>query len=170
MKTLYFMRHGLTELNAAGLFAGRTETPLTDTGRAQARLAGAYARTLQIDTIACSTMGRAIETAEIVANCIQYPAENIYENDLLVERDFGQLEGQPYFPGLNFDEIVGTETTEQLFARAAKALEWVEQLPGDRVLIVGHGSTGRALRHIHNPSIPFDGAGHFPNAEIVELQ
>jgi uncharacterized phosphatase len=169
MKTLYFTRHGLTEMNKAGLRSGSTETPLAHEGREQAKVAGQHAKDLGIDVIACSTMGRAIETAEIIADEIGHPLSDIYKSELLVERHFGILEGQPYVPDNDTDDIENIETTEQLFERVRKALAWIETLPGDTVLVVAHGAVGRALRHIANKNIPFRDS-HFPNAEIVELK
>lgn len=169
MKKLYFMRHGLTEMNVAGLWSGTTETALTEEGRAQAKRAGSQAKTLQIDTIVCSTMGRAVETAQIVAKEIGYPIENIHKSSLLIERHFGALEGQPWNPDLDVDGITDIETTDTMFNRIRLAIEWMETIPGDTVLVVSHGATGRAMRHVLTPDVPFHGAGRFTNAEIVEL-
>ena len=168
MKKLYFVRHGLTEMNVAGLWSGSTETSLTNDGRAQARKAGQAAKALGIDAIVSSTMGRAVETAQIIAKEIGYPAENIHTSSLLIERHFGALEGQPYFPDLNMDGVADVESVETLLGRAKLALEWINTIPGNTILIVSHGSTGRAIRHVLHPEIPFKG-NHFPNAEIREL-
>lgn len=169
MKKLYFMRHGLSEMNKQGLRSGLTNTPLTDEGRAGAKQAGKGAHNLSIDTIVASTLDRAFETAQIVASEINHPIENILTSPLLVERDFGALEGLPYTPENDTDDVENIETTEQIFARARQALDWVETLPGDTILIVAHGAIGRAIRHVANPDIPFVGHSHFPNTEIVEL-
>lgn len=169
MKKIYFMRHGLTEMNKAGLWSGTTETSLTLEGRKQAKQAGVTAKNLRIDTIVCSTMGRAIETAEIVAKEIGYPVEKIHKSSLLIERHFGVLEGQPWNPDLDIDGITDIESTDTLFQRVRLALEWIETLPGETVLVVSHGATGRAVRHLLLPDTPFHGAGRFANAEIVEL-
>lgn len=168
MKKIYFVRHGLSEMNVQGLRAGSIETPLTDEGRAVAKQAGMAAHLLNIDTIVSSSMGRALETAEIIAREINYPIEQIRKSDLLVERHFGILEGKPYKPGEDIDVVEGIEQAEQLFERVKQALDWIETLPGDTILIVSHGATGRAVRHILNPEIAFIGRG-FKNAEIVEL-
>ncbi len=169
MKTLYFMRHGLTEMNVAGLWSGSSETDLTDEGRTQAKLAGQHAKELNIDTIVCSTQSRAIETAQIVAKEIGYTLDKIHQSSLLVERHMGQLEGQPYRPDFDMDGIADIETTDTLFNRARLAIEWIESLPGDTILVVSHGATGRAIRHILTPSTPFHGSARFGNAEIVHL-
>jgi broad specificity phosphatase PhoE len=170
MKTLYFMRHGLTEMNAAGKWSGSTETILTKEGREQAIHAGKAAKGLGIDTIVCSTMVRAVETAEIVAKEIGYPLDKIHKSSLLIERHFGELEGQPYQPDLNLDGFSDVESLDTLKNRALLALEWIETIPGNTILVVSHGSTGRMLRHIVNPTVPFSGAGHFPNAEIRKIE
>lgn len=169
MKTLYFMRHGLTEMNVAGKWSGRTETSLTDEGREQAKRAGITAKHLQIDAIVCSTMERAVETAEIVAKEIGYPIKNIHKSSLLIERHFGSLEGTPWQPDLNLDGIADVESIDTLKNRAQLALEWIETIPGDTILIVSHGATGRMIRHVADPSIPFEGAGRFMNADIAKL-
>lgn len=168
MKKLYFMRHGLTEMNAAGLRSGTTETSLTAEGRQQAKLAGQEAKKLSIDTIVCSTMGRTRETAEIAAKEMGFPIENIMHSSLLIERHFGELEGQPYKPDLDLDGFADVESTETILHRAKLALEWIESIPGESILVVSHGGFGRALRHIANQEIPFNGPG-FKNAEIHEL-
>lgn len=164
------MRHGLTEMNVSGVWSGTTETPLTAKGRKQAKLAGQAAKDLGIDTIVCSTMGRAIESAEIVAKEIGYPLDKIHKSSLLIERHFGELEGQPYFPDLDLDGVADIESTDTLLNRAKLAIDWIETITGNTILVVSHGSTGRAIRHILNPSIPFRGAGHFKNAEIVQFK
>lgn len=170
MKTIYFMRHGLTELNEAGLRAGSTETPLTKKGREQAKQAGEQAKSIKIDTIVCSTQGRARETADIVAKEIDFPKEQILHSSLLIERHFGELEGQPYKPDLDLDGFADVESTETILNRARLALEWIESLPGDSILIVSHSGFGRALRHVIHRHIPFTGSGSFNNAEIVKLR
>ena len=170
MKKLYFMRHGLTEMNVAGVWSGTTETALTSEGREQAKLAGKQAKSLNIDTIVCSTLGRAKETAEIVAKAMGYPLDKIVHSSLLIERHFGVLEGQPYKPDFNFDGIADVETTDTLIHRARLALEWIESLDGETILVVSHGSLGRALRHAVHEHIPFEGAGKFNNAEIITLR
>lgn len=167
MKKLYFVRHGLTEMNVAGVWSGTTETPLTSVGREQARQAGVSARKLNIDTIACSPLGRAVETAELIAKEIGYPLDNIHKSSLLIERHFGVLEGQAWDPDLNLDGFADIESKDTLVNRARLALEWIQTLPGDTILVVSHGSLGRALKHAVDPSVPFEQVSKLHNAEIV---
>lgn len=146
MNRLYFIRHGLSELNTKGMFAGHTETPLTAEGRAQAKAAGKMAKDLKVDLIVASPLSRTLETAQIIAKEIGYPANKILANKLVIERDYGELEGKPWSPDLNLDGFSDLETDNTLLERAHLALNWLETLPADNILVVSHGSFGRALR------------------------
>lgn len=146
MKKIFFCRHGLSELNVKGHFAGITDTPLTEEGRKQAKIAGKKAKDLQIDTIASSPLSRAHDTAKIIAKEIGYPEEEIHVSKLLIERDFGPLENKPWSPDLNLDGFSDIETDDSLIERAHLGLKWLQSLPGSNILVVSHGAFGRALR------------------------
>ena len=169
MKHLYFVRHGQSEMNKAGLRAGQVETPLTEEGREQAERAGLKAIGLHIDHIISSPYSRAHDTAKIIAAAIGYPAGKIELNSLLVERNFGALEGVPWEPDLNMDGIADAESTDTLYERTLLVYEYLLTLDADNILVVGHSSSGRMLRHIADPGTPFHGSPSFPNAEIVRL-
>ncbi len=170
MKHLYFVRHGLSEMNKTGHWAGRhTETPLTPEGREQAREAGAHARKFHIDHIVSSPQGRAHDTAKIIAEVIGYPVDAIELNSLFMERGLGILEGKPWQPDLNIDGFADVETTDTLLERMHLAYELLRSLPADNVLVVSHGAIGRALRHVIHPDIPFHHSEPFPNAQIIQL-
>ena len=167
MKKLYFVRHGLSVMNKKGIFSGRTETPLSLEGREQASSAGQLLKSLSIDCIVSSPMGRARQTADIIAAEIGYKQDDIIISDFLNERDFGPLEGTPYEPDLGDSD--GVETIEELVARADKAYALLTNLPYDNIVVVSHGAIGRALRHHISPEIPFKPSPGFKNAEVVEL-
>ena len=169
MQHLYFVRHGQSVLNVEGKFAGRIDTPLTAEGRKQARAAGRLLKqTISIDAIVSSPLGRALETAQIIAKEIAYPPDAIHISKLFVERDFGSLEGKPYSPDLNLDGFSDIETKDTLIERVHLGLRWLETLDADTVLVVGHGSYGRALRTVFHPDIDFE--QRIPNADIMHLQ
>ena len=170
MKRLYFIRHGESEMNVSGLFAGSaTETPLTAKGKHQAVEAGKKARELNIDLIISSPQSRAFDTARIVANEIDYPEDNIITNDLLVERFYGQMEGKPYSKDISIQDFSDAEKKINLLNRARKALDFIESHPEDNILVVSHGSFGRALRHHAKEDFPFSRYHRIPNAQIIEL-
>lgn len=170
MKHLYFVRHGLTEMGKSGLRAGAgTETLLAPEGHEQARHAGHHAKTLDIDHIISSPQKRAHHTARIIAHEIGFPEKDIVLNSLFVERHFGELEGVRWEADMDIDGFADVETTDTLLHRMHLAYEFLRSLPFDNVLVVSHGSTGRALRHIIHPEIPFHGSEPFENGQIVQL-
>lgn len=167
MKRLYFVRHGLSVMNEKGVFSGRTETPLSATGRQQAVDAGKILKDKSVDRIIVSPMERALQTAEIIADEIGFSRENLTISDLLMERDFGPLEGTPYEPHLGDED--GVEPIEDLIQRARAAYKLLEELPEENIVVVSHGAIGRALRHCAHPEIPFRPSKGFDNAEVVQL-
>jgi len=154
MKHIYYCRHGECELNLQKVFAGRSDSPLTELGRSQAILAGKdiIKKGIKIDTIVSSSLWRAYETATILAREIGYLEHDIMTSDLLVERNFGMLEGTPrseFFDAYTYQDIDFTpraETIEQLHARASEALAYIESLPGENILVVSHSAFYRAFR------------------------
>ena len=97
MLRLLFVRHGQSEWNALGRWQGQADPPLSDLGRAQARLAAsaitaAAARAASpVTGIVSSTLVRALETAAIISDAIGvYPLH--LERDL-VERNAGEWSG-----------------------------------------------------------------------------
>jgi uncharacterized phosphatase len=171
VKHLYFVRHGLSEANKAGVWSGQRQTPLSTEGRLQAHEAGEAAKGLPIDLIVCSPFDRAVDTAKIIADEIGLSHDNIIHNKLFIERGLGELEGRPWKIEHSIDEYEGVEARSSLFARMKYAYEYLESLPADTILVVGHGASGRALRHVIHPDIPFQGPGvrRLPNGQIVQF-
>jgi probable phosphoglycerate mutase len=143
----WFLRHGETDWNAQGLTQGNVEVPLNATGVAQAHAAGELLRGQGICTIVASTLGRARETAGIVAGALGL---DFATDPGLRETSFGTREGQSM--GSWFEDWVagtyvppGGESFAELRVRVVAATNRVLELPGP-VLIVGHGGMFRALR------------------------
>jgi broad specificity phosphatase PhoE len=87
---LTLVRHGQSDANARGLLCGRTDPPLTEVGRDQARaLAAGLERPTRIVT---SPLGRAHETASLIAEPTGLPVE---VDDRWIELDYGALDGRP---------------------------------------------------------------------------
>lgn len=181
MKKIYFVRHGESELNANNIWAGQKETNLTDDGKKQATITGQKLKNkrISIDLIICSPLQRTIDTASIIADIIGYPTDKIEINPLFIERTFGILEGKPvgnFFDTHSLqelDSISGAESIKDLQIRANKALRYLENIKHDNILIVGHGTFGRALRravnkhpHTHEYTQPVE---RFKNGEFAKL-
>lgn len=179
MKQIYFVRHGESELNKAGKWAGLTNTPLTSNGKKQAQLAGNLAKRegLTFDLIICSPLERAHHTAKHIALETGYPEDKIIIHPMLVERHYGDLEGKVHNPlmvarsalGETYIEKYGAETLVDLQKRANEILAHLQQLPQQRILVVGHGASGRALWRAVNQHPIHNNTKRFDNAKIERL-
>jgi len=154
MTELYLVRHGETEWNAARRIQGRTDIPLNDTGRRQAREAAELLARRSWHGVYASPLDRAHETAEIIA--ARLGLDGVTDIDALIERDYGEAEG------MGFDEIEalypegvrapGQETREEVAARVVPALlELAERHPGERLVIVSHGGAIRSVLQTAEP-------------------
>ena len=87
-----FLRHGESIGNAQARWQGQSDYPLTEKGRAQAQaLAERWkAEGAKFDLIIASPLGRAKETAEIIAPAVGAPVEF---DPILLERHIGEMEG-----------------------------------------------------------------------------
>jgi len=155
--------------NQLGVFSGRIDSPLTDEGREDVRNNAEKAKSLGIDTIVSSPLARAQESAQIIAEVISYPKDKILTSDFFSERDFGALENMPYRPLAVNDNVPDIETVEELIKRAEKGFEWLNSLEANKILVVSHGSLGRALRFVVSQEYPFDHPSRFKNADIIKL-
>lgn len=149
MKTIYFIRHGESEANAQGLLAGSTsDTPLTQKGVDQAHAVGKRLKEKQIDLIVASSLERAYETAKIIAQEVGF-TQHIKTSDLLLERDFGTATGQPKaqaYALLDNGGAVGAESLEVLHSRVIAALEWLQSLPANHIVVASHAGFGRMIK------------------------
>lgn len=167
MKQLYFCRHGESVLNAAGLYAGQRDTPLTKLGREQAKHAGKQAENFDIDLIVSSPLVRAHETAQIIAVAIDYPVNKIITNNLFKERALGSLEGKPWaFSHEDETKFPDMENKADMIERVQKALDFLRAQKADNILLVGHGTFATVLRTVLNPGQVYE---ELPNALIVKL-
>jgi uncharacterized phosphatase len=169
MKHLYFIRHGVSVMNLSVVFSGRTNTPLAPEGIEQCRAAGSSMKDLGIDCIVSSPIERAVESANIIANEIGFDTSKIILNEDFIERDFGPLEGTPYTRDIDLDTIDGVEHSSDLLARVTKGWEYLQTLEADTVLVVAHGSVGRALRSLAQPDASFENGAHLGNAELEKF-
>lgn len=90
LQSFVFIRHGETDWNESGRFQGRTDIPLNETGREQARALAEKVAALPVSRVLVSPLSRALETA-----ALSFPdrADLIDVEESLVECDFGSLEG-----------------------------------------------------------------------------
>jgi broad specificity phosphatase PhoE len=151
MQELYYGRHGETFDLVAGV-RSRPNTALTDEGRAQMKRAGELllARGIKPSLIVCSELPRAVHSAEIIADVVDYDRSHIRRQSLLNERACGKAVGMLHtkikkrWPG-GYDTVPGAEGLQELQQRAAKAAAWLRKLESKVVLVIAHGTIGRAM-------------------------
>ena len=101
---LILTRHGETDWNIERKTQGRTDTSLTEAGKEQARALAKRLTNIPFDCVYTSPLGRAFETARILAAPRSVP---VIGDAALTELNFGEWEG------LTFAEI-GEAFPEQL--------------------------------------------------------
>lgn len=87
---LYLIRHGETIWNQEMRFQGHGDSPLTATGRAQAKAIGRRLQAMDIDELLASDLGRTQETAGIIAS---FTGHTVQSDARLRERNYGIMEG-----------------------------------------------------------------------------
>lgn len=90
----YFLRHGQSKGNQEQMYQGHHDSPLAESGRAQAQAAGEWFTQDIPQLILSSPLGRARQTAELVAAELAMPIRNIQLNDDLKEIDVGIFTGK----------------------------------------------------------------------------
>lgn len=98
MKRLYLLRHGQTEFNVKKLVQGRCDSPLTDLGRQQAGMAAAWLKAHNVvpDKVVSSPLGRAMDTAQLVACELLGPDTAVEPCEGIIERSYGTFEEGPH--------------------------------------------------------------------------
>ena len=170
---LVVVRHGQTDWNREGRMQGSTDIPLNDTGRGQAKEAAAALRELSREgedweLIAASPLGRADETARIIAAELGLGAVQTVPG--IVERAYGEAEGLvlSYRQSRRPDQqYAGVEPEAEVYRRGVAALqELVRQNPGCRLIAVSHGSL---IRRVLKATTPGDWEDGIPNATPLEV-
>lgn len=173
MADVYYIRHGESETNLLGVFAGGSDdTPLTPKGRQQATDAGKKMRGVRFNKIITSPLSRAVNTAELIAKQVDFPVSGILIDERLREYDLGSGSRIPV-EGMSAKKMVafsGAEDPEEFANRVNLALKDIASYDGT-ILVVAHGGVGRlieVLRLKKNPADFYDSPG-YPNAEAVKL-
>ena len=148
---IYSARHGETEFNVKYCLCGRLDIPLTQKGIQQAHTLADSLTDKGIELIYCSSLSRAVVTAEIVG---QKLGISPVPDDRLQETDFGGMECRmrddpeylrrsrsfaERFPG-------GGESILQSAHRVYGFLDEItEKNRGKTILLVSHGWTNKMI-------------------------
>jgi probable phosphoglycerate mutase len=140
-------RHGETEWSRDGRHTGRTDIPLTDTGRHQARLLGESLAEWSFVKVLSSPLQRALETCRLAGL-----EDSVETTDDLLEWDYGEYEGittpqiresRPDWY-LWRDGCPGGEQPGDVGARADRVLAAIAGCDGD-VALFAHGHILRVI-------------------------
>ena len=88
--TLTLVRHGQTASSARHAYSGRSDIPLTQSGREQARAAAGQLADAGVDAVISSPLIRAHDTAQAIAEATGAP---LTVDERLTEVDYGPFEG-----------------------------------------------------------------------------
>lgn len=151
------VRHGETEYHHGNRYCGRTDLPLTDTGRSQAARLADWAAGAGLAAVYSSTMRRAVDTAVPAARAAGVAH---IRDPRLVELDFGDAEGltpsemeqrwpverAAFLADPVASPLPGGESPRAAIARARAAVEELAAAhDGGTVLVVCHSTLLRLL-------------------------
>lgn len=122
---IWLVRHGETEWSRLGRHTGRTDMPLTDAGREQARRLGARLAGETFELVLSSPLSRAAETARLAGF-----GDRVELLDDLQEWDYGAFEGRTaadiraQIPGWTIwaGPWIGGEAVDDVGARADRVI------------------------------------------------
>ena len=147
LERIVTVRHGETEWSASGQHTSRTDLPLIEAGREQARALAPSLRSRAFAQVLSSPFKRALETCELTGF-----GDRVEVRDDLHEWDYGEFEGltthqiRSQRPDWELwrDGCPGGESPEEICSRADRLLESLDDSGGD-VIIFAHGHILRVL-------------------------
>lgn len=144
---IYFLRHGESEANIRGVFAGqKDDSPLTVRGINQAQEASKKLQDIKIDRIIASPLRRTYETAAAVAKAKGFAVNSIETDPRILEYDMGVFTGtsNKKLTSLELTSAKGAEDAVLFRARILSFLNEYKDL-SETILMVSHAGVGRAI-------------------------
>ncbi|MCX8757347.1 phosphoglycerate mutase family protein [Vibrio parahaemolyticus] len=157
-RRIFVLRHGETEFNADKKLQGHCNSSLTSKGSDQARRVGTTLKQYIENRpfrVYSSTLGRALQTSQIVCEELNYSYENLNKEPRLKEFSLGEWE-QRTIPSLEQEipnllaqndwylQAPNCETYESVRERLSS---WLSDVAHDEdIVVVSHGLTGIVLR------------------------
>ncbi len=155
---MILVRHGETHWNAEGRIQGKEDSPLTERGILQAKAVAVRLQHEGFTALYASHLGRVRETAQHIA---AVTGHTIQTDERLQERSYGIFEGltqteastrhttlyQTYKTNYSPDFAVPeAESMRQMLARGQTVFqELTQRHPGERIVVVSHGSFLRVI-------------------------
>ena len=155
-KTIYFVRHGQTEWNAAARMQGQQDSDLNEVGRRQAEDHGRLLARLGLDALYVSPLNRARQTLAIVQRFVALDARaddrikewncGLWSGHLRADvrkrwpAEWAALEADPYhYRG------PGCENYPDMIARSRPFVDELLASPARQIAVISHGMIGRVM-------------------------
>ena len=183
MASLLLLRHGQIRANRQGRWHGSTDSPLTWSGRRQAKKTASHLAEQheQLTAIYSSPLIRCRVTAEAAASRLEIEPVVV---EALAEYGIGEWEGMPFAHLAEEHDFVSRATTDPTFAppggesleevanRIVPALRRIhdQHAEDEKVLIVSHGAAMAVALGALIESSPANWTNyHFANCSLTEL-
>jgi probable phosphoglycerate mutase len=180
-KTLYLVRHGITDWNAQRKMQGHTNIPLNELGRSQAQSLQKFFINNPIEKVFSSDLDRAFQTAKISSQF-----EDILQLKGLREVLLGDIEGKTepevvaqygqeawdhwvsVAPHANFAFPNGETHQESVIRFKTHLLDIIKTHEFKKAAVYTHGLMIRRLAHHLNPKL--ETMLEIPNCGVFEVQ
>lgn len=160
---VFFVRHGQSEANLKKIYAGQSDVPLTEQGRAEAAGIIPILAPYKFDRVYTSDLSRAIETQEIALPGVKADVNS----PLIREFDVGSIVGLPTGTAKTLTpeggrdyRPFGGENSEDVQARLKKFLEtYLENDSCETAAVFAHNGIMIAMmnlilgQRLHSPAI-----------------
>ncbi len=149
---VFFVRHGQSEANLKKIYAGQSDVPLTEQGRAEAEAIAPILANIHFDRVYSSDLSRAIDTQKLALPGVKADAVT----PLIREYDVGNIVGKPTGSektlspeGSRDYTAFGGETTEMVVARLKKFLNtYLENDPCENAAVFTHNGIMVAMMNM----------------------
>lgn len=147
---LYFMRHGRTNYNNAGLCNDDPDADvhLDDIGKQQAQAAAQQLRDVALDRIIVSPLPRTRQTADIINQYHHAPIE-VHPDIADIRSGYDGRSVAEYFAAIAHDplnaRVNGGESLLDHKQRVLGFIHWLQQQPQQNILVVAHEETMRVF-------------------------
>ena len=149
MAKLILARHGETMWNVGKVFRGRADVNLNEVGIKQAELLGKHLCNWELEAIYSSPVKRALDTANIVARCVEVAvciAEGLTDFDFGEWQSLSEQEVKRLYPDILNEwqssphkvRMPGGENLDDVTKRTAEVVDEVLSRHHGNVLLVSH--------------------------------
>lgn len=146
---ILLIRHGETDWNHQGRRQGRRDVPLNDQGRDQMHHLGVCLDGLTANAMLTSPLSRAVESAEILAEHLNFAPDSIRRENGLIERDFGDVDGMTTAELRAYRARGGNEKNEPLYKVRERMMHTVLNVARHEkhktVLMVSHSAAIKSI-------------------------